>query len=90
MFWDVRFLMRDGEEVSSGASVTSLTMFWLRLEEPYIVEGEVVQGWKRELLWAPFLLGCRYRPSAWTPRRVAPPSILRGTEDGRIYCAFNE
>jgi hypothetical protein len=52
----VNVLIREAESGSSGARVTSLTTS-LRLEVPYMDDGDVLQGWKRESLWAPFLVG---------------------------------
>jgi len=49
-----------------------------------MVDGEVEHGWKREALWAPFLVGCRYGPSVWAPRREADDGIERGAREGRI------
>lgn len=55
---EVNVLMSAAESGSSGARVTSLTDDW-RLEDPKMVDGEVAADWKREELWAPFLVGCR-------------------------------
>lgn len=58
MPWDVRVLIKEDESGSSGARVASL-MAELRFEESKVADGEVEHGWKREALWAPFLVGWR-------------------------------
>lgn len=47
--------------------------------------GSVLQDWKSEALWAPFLVGCRYGPSTWAPRREAEFGMERGVREGRIW-----
>lgn len=47
--------------------------------------GEVLHAWKREELWAPFLVGCRYGPSTWAPSRDADLGISRGAREGSIW-----
>lgn len=49
-----------------------------------MVLGEVVDGWKRELAWAPALLLERYGPSVCAPKRDAELGISLGDKDGRI------
>lgn len=64
MFLLVRLEMRLEEFSSSGAMVTSLRVSDEVAVGPYTSAGGV-DGWKkREALWAPFLEGWRYGPSA--------------------------
>ena len=53
-------------------------------------EGGVEGVWNSEALWAPFLAGKRYGPSAWAPSRLALLVNSRGLREGRIWLGDND